>query len=273
MELTKSNYHSKDANREYYSASQVKSFLSCQYAAVVDLFGGRETLKTTSLLVGGFVDAHFSGEMEEFCEQNPEIFTRSGQLRSEYRKAQDIIERIESDKLAMMMLDGEKQSIFTGEIAGKPFKIKTDVILSAEQCVRVASEFPRMGWLMFEEGAIVDLKIMKDFAPLYRPGEGKMSFIEYWLYDLQGSIYQEIVKQSTGKKLPFLILSATKQDPPDINLFRVGQSEMDARLEALVGVMPDIDAVKTGKEEATRCENCVWCRASRILSGAMESME
>ena len=84
--------------------------------------------------------------------QNPEIFTKQGSLKAEYKKAEEIINRIESDEEFMRYLNGEKQVIKTGEIEGVPIKIKIDVL---------------------HDDKIVDLKIMKDFAPVWKDGEKK----------------------------------------------------------------------------------------------------
>ena len=272
MTLTASNYYSPEANASYYSVSQIKQFIECPSAAVASLRGDYVRPKTTALLVGGYVDAYFSGELEEFCQANPEIYTKQGRLKADFVKAQEIIARIEQDELAMMMLNGRKQEIVTGTIRGYPFKAKLDVLLDAEQCKAIAARFPNMGELIFADGAIVDLKIVKDFEPLYRPEEGRMHFINYWRYGLQGATYQELVRQQTGNKLPFFILAATKQDPPDIRLFGVPQADMDVQLDLMSSEMHSIDSIKQGKETAERCESCAWCRQSRVLTGAM-SME
>lgn len=269
MLLTPSNYYSPEANASYYSVSQIKQFLDCPSCAMAELRGDYVRPKTTSLLVGGFVDAYFSGEMEQFCKENPEIFTRKGVLKADFVKAEEIIARIERDELAMMMLGGEKQKIVTGQIDGYPFKAKLDVLLSGEQCRAIAERFPNMGELLFEDGAIVDMKIVKDFEPLYKPEEGRMHFITYWRYDLQAAVYQELVRKMTGRKMPFYIFAATKQDPPDIRLFRVDQADMDVQLDSLRRDLPDIDAIKKGKAIPERCESCAWCRHSRVLTGAM----
>lgn len=270
MVLSQSNYYSTEANASYYSVSQIKQFLDCPSCAMAQLRGDYVRNKTTSLLVGGFVDAYFSGEIEQFFKDNPEIFTKKGDLKSDFVKATEIIKRIKRDELAMMMLSGEKQKIVTGQIAGYPFKAKLDILLDRNQCRAIAERFPSMSELLFEDGAIVDLKIVKDYEPLYRPEEGRMHFITYWRYDLQGGTYQELVRQMIGKRYPFYILAATKQDPPDIRLFRVDQSEMDVQLNILKQELPEIDAIKRQETEPERCESCAWCRESRVLTGAME---
>ena len=269
MVLNQSNYYSPEANASHYSVSQIKQFIDCPSCAMAELRGDWIRPKTTSLLVGGYVDAYFSGEMEQFCEANPEIFTKRGDLKADFIKANEIITRIERDELAMMMLGGNKQEIVTGQIDGYPFKAKLDVLLDRYQCIEIAQSFPNMGELLFEDGAIVDMKIVKDFEPLYKQEEGRMHFITYWRYDLQGAVYQELVRQKLGKRLPFYILAATKQDPPDIRLFRVDQADMDVQLDSLRRDLPDIDAIKQGIAIPERCESCAWCRHSRVLTGAM----
>ena len=38
----------------------------------------------------------------------------------------------------------------------------------------------------YHEGAcIVDLKVMRDFEPVWKEGQGKLHFIEAWGYDIQ----------------------------------------------------------------------------------------
>ena len=268
MLLSNENYYSPEANRAYFSVSQIKRFLDCEAAAMAELKGLWVPEKTQALLVGGYIDAHFSRELDLFRAQNPEIYTKNGSLRAEYQQAETIIARLERDVLAMRMMDGERQHIVTGEIGGLPFKAKLDVLLSAEVVAGIGREYPGMSELMFAEGAIVDLKIMRDFKPIYKDGEGRQSWIEAWRYDLQMAVYQELMRQETGEKLPCYIIAATKEKVPDIGLFEVPQGILDANMEWLEEKLPHIGAVKQGNAEAERCEYCEWCRQSKVLTGA-----
>ena len=268
MLLSNENYYSPEANRAYFSVSQIKRFLDCEAAAMAELKGLWVPEKTQALLVGGYIDAHFSRELDLFRAQNPEIYTKNGSLRAEYQQAETIIARLERDVLAMRMMDGERQHIVTGEIGGLPFKAKLDVLLSAEVVAGIGREYPGMSELMFAEGAIVDLKIMRDFKPIYKDGGGRQSWIEAWRYDLQMAVYQELMRQETGEKLPCYIIAATKEKVPDIGLFEVPQGILDANMEWLEEKLPHIGAVKQGNAEAERCEYCEWCRQSKVLTGA-----
>ena len=69
MNLTAENYFSKEADREYLSVSQYKKFMGtlgrvgCEAEALACLNGEWEMKKTTSLMVGSYVDAHFEGRL------------------------------------------------------------------------------------------------------------------------------------------------------------------------------------------------------------------
>ena len=267
MILTAENYYSPVANEVYFSVSQVKRFLECESSALDEVLNPKPEKKTEPLLVGGYVDAYFAGELERFRAENPEIFKRDGALKAAYLRAEEIVSRITGDKMSMMMLEGEKQKILAGEICGAPFKIKPDVLLSAEQIRAVAARFPDMAQYMWEEGAIVDLKVVRDFEPLYRKEEGRLSFVEYWRYDLQLAAYQEIVRQKTGIRLPCFILAATKQDNPGLALIPIEQEMLDFNLEWLKQRMPRLIAVKKGEEEPDRCGECAHCRQTHVLKG------
>lgn len=269
MILTPANYYSLQANRAYFSVSQVNQFDACEACAMAELAGEYAKEKTAALLVGGYVDAHFSGELEAFKAENLEIFTKKGELRSEYQQAENIIARIERDALAIHMLSGEKQQIITGKIAGQPFKAKLDCWLEETSVHEIAKAFPEMAELLFSAGAIVDLKIVKDFAPLYRDGKGRLNFIEYWGYDLQMAVYQELKRQQIGEQVPCFILAATKERVPDLGLFQVPQSLMDANLVLLKDRLPHLTAVKDGRETAEACGICDHCKTVKELTGAV----
>lgn len=139
MILTAENYYSQEANLAYMSASQFKAFDRCEAAALAELGGEYIPPASTALLVGGYVDAWFSGELPLFQGQHPEIFKRDGTLKSEYIKAQSIIAKMEDDGLFSLLMGGRKQYIVVGEIAGIPFKGKLDSLLSARECMDINS--------------------------------------------------------------------------------------------------------------------------------------
>ena len=253
MILTKENYFSGEADTIYMSVSQYKQFKKCETKGMAMLERKWLIPKSTALLVGSYVDAHFEGSLDLFRAQNPEIFTQKGELKSQFRQAEDIINRIERDKLFMEYMSGEKQVIMTGDIFGVPFKIKIDSYLPDK---------------------IVDLKIMRDFEPIYVEGKGRVSFIEAWGYDIQAAVYQEIVKQNTGKQLPFYIAAATKEtDGADIQIIKMEQSELDVCLELMEDDVKRFALIKNGIIEPERCERCDYCKHTKVLTAPISSMD
>lgn len=244
--LTSDNYFDIENQIKYMSVSQFKAFEKCEAAALAEVMGDIERERTTALLVGSFVDAYFEGTLDVFKEKNPQLFKRNGELKSEYIQAETIIKRIERDPLFMFFLNGEKQVIMTGSIEGITVKVKID------------SYHP--------DKMIVDLKVMKDFKPIYVEEKGRLSWIEAWEYDLQGAVYQEIVRQNTGKRLPFFIAGATKEKEPDIDIIEIPQPYLDVELERFKENIIRYDGIKQGYFEPERCDKCDYCKATKVLS-------
>lgn len=253
MILTAENYFSDEANREYLSVSQYKDFcgtlgkVPCEAQAIAKLNGIWEQEKTTALMVGSYVDAHFEGSLNLFKAQNPEIFTKQGALKAEYKKAEEIINRIEQDEYFMKYMSGKKQVIMTGEIGGAKWKIKIDSYL--------------------QDVCITDLKVMKSIRETFWVRDsGYMDFIQNWGYDLQGAVYQEIVRQNTGKTLPFYIAAASKESEPDIEILYIDDAHLKEKLYEVVQNVPKILDLKNGEYEPVRCEFCNYCKHTKILS-------
>lgn len=256
MILTEENYYSPEANKEYLSVSQYKDFcgtigrLACEEQAMAKLEGKWEQERTVSLMVGSYVDSYFEGTLHDFKEKNPEIFTKSGKLKSEYQKAEEIIDRIKRDTLFMWFMSGEKQRIFTSEMFGGKWKVKLDSYLPGKM--------------------IVDLKIMKSLREAhYTKDYGMMDFISYWGYDIQAAVYQEVVRLCTGERLPFYIAAASKEKEPDIEIIQVPQSQMDARLTEVSNNTRKILMIKNGTIDPLRCECCDWCKHTKVLTKAI----
>lgn len=245
MILTNENYFSPEAQQEYMGVSQFKSFMACEAAALEELNGDFEREKSTALLVGSYVDAHFEGTLDIFRAQNPEIFTRQGTLKSEYKQAEYIIDRISRDEMFMKYMGGQKQVIKTGTIDGIPFKIKID------------SYHPGK--------AIVDLKIMRDFSPVYKNGQGRLNFIEAWGYDIQGAVYQAI----EGNNLPFYIAAATKEPEPDMGIFQIEQPYLNSAMEMVKANVTRFAELKQGIGVPIRCEHCDYCKRTKVLNKIM----
>jgi hypothetical protein len=234
--LTHENYYTPEANKIYMSVSQLKDFYTCEAMAMAKINGAWEMKQTTALLVGSYVDAYFDGSLPLFIAQHPEITKKDGCLKADYEQANQIISRIESDRLMMEYLSGEKQVIMTGDLFGCKWKIKID------------SKLPFM---------TVDLKVMRSLEPVM----GK-SFIEHWLYDVQMSVYQHI----RGERLPAYLAVATKEEYTDLAVISIPQWRLDECLQWVGKQVPRIQNVKSGNQPAERCEVCDYCHATKVLT-------
>lgn len=263
MELTNENYHGAEARMEYMGYSQFKDFLVCEKQALARAKGEIEDKSSSALLFGSYVDNYFSHEipMDVFVAKHPEMFTKQGALKSDFKNVETVIQTIEGDELLTKYLGGEHQVIMTGVIAGVKFKIKID------------SYHPNK--------VIVDQKIMKDMKDVWvetvdedgNKRNVKLDFVMAWRYDLEGAIYQEIERQNhlaqTGedRKLPFVLAVTTKEDAPDKELIEIDQDVLDAALREVVEKAPRFDAIKRGEIEPNGCGDCEVCRKEKKLTG------
>jgi hypothetical protein len=230
MKLTNDNYHGQEANTAFFSVSQYKDFMKCESLAMAKISGVYKEPLTRDLLVGSFVDAYFEGTLKQFMEEHPDVFTKKNTLRSEFRKANEIIGRVKQDALFMRFMSGEKQKIFTAEMFGVPWKIKMD-----SYCVGLC---------------ITDLKVVKNFKTL-----------PLWRYDIQGAVYQEVTRLNTEKRLPFYLAAATKEKVINFDIFQIPQDTLDFALSEICGNIERFAAVKGRKLEPISCGECDYCKS------------
>lgn len=266
-QVTAQNYFSPEIEAVYMGSTQFKGFQRCEAAELARLRGAYRREKTPALLVGGYVDAYFEGTLDRFKEENPGIFRRDGALRAELLQAETIIRRMEADGLYMLLMSGEKQVIRTGELAGVPFKIKMDSLLSPAACAAISRRFPAAAEAFgLGNGAIVDQKVVRSFADVWDETR-RVRWWKYWRYDLQGAIYQAV----EGRMLPFILAAGTKEEQPDLQAVYLRDQVLEAALAEVEALTPRFQAVKEGRERPRRCGRCAYCRATRRLSGILDA--
>ena len=246
MALTSKNYFSPRANRLYFSASQVKQFKKCEAMAMAEIQGKYSRPAGQAMMVGSYVDAALTGDLEAWKVEHPEILKRDGSLKAEFVQAQDMAERAMSDRVFREFLSGRHQSIMTGKIFGVPFKAKFDVL---------------------RKDRIVDLKTVRDMQPVYLPGQGRVDFATAWDWPLQMAIYQKMAEINGKGKLPCYLAVITKETPADIAVIQIEQERMDAELAWLEQTLPRYEAIKSGLIPPERCGQCAYCRETNKLTG------
>lgn len=260
--LTADNYYSLTANKEYCSVSQYKSFYGidgCEAKAMAEINGEFVRPTTSALLLGQYVDIALTepDKMDSFIEQHPELISSRGatvgQLKSEFKHADDMIDRVKKDAKLMKYLDGETQTVMTGNLFGLPFKIKMDVYIPHK--------------------AIVDLKTVESlYKGYYVPNRGRVTFVEYYDYVVQGSAYQEIVYQNTGERLPFYLVCVSKEPIPDIALVGIDNKTLYDRIygnelsEGIARECEQIMLLKRGEVKPIRCEHCAYCLPTKKIT-------
>lgn len=231
MKLNDDNYYSKESNEAFFSVSQYKDFCKCEAMALAKIRGEYEQPTTKAMLIGTLVDRWFEGTLEQLRQESPNIFyCCNGALRADFRKADQIIKRVQQDERFMQYMSGEKQKILTFEMFGAPWKMKMDSFVS-EICV-------------------TDLKVVQNFKSL-----------AFWRYDIQGAAYIEGVRIALGQGLPFYLAAVTKEAVPNFDIFQIDRPTLDMALREIEGNMPRFIAVKAGLEEPHYCGVCDYCKS------------
>lgn len=258
--LTEANYYTLEADNKYMSFHQYLNFVGgmvvqgCEAKAMAMLRGEYKEETTTAMLVGSYVDSYFEGTLDKFTADHPECFTQKGELKAPFKQAEKMIERCEKDPYFMSTLSGEKQVIMTGYLFGCEWKIKMDSYLPGK--------------------AIVDLKTSADIHRAWRVQDyGYVSFLEAYNYTKQMAVYQKVVEINTGKKLPCYISVVTKEDSPEIAVINIDQMTLDHALNEVEMNMASVLMVKSGEVEPFRCEKCDYCKATKVLKGAISYMD
>lgn len=254
--VTANTYYTEGANRRFMSVSQFKDFAKCEAMAMAKLNGEWVEPKSEALILGSYVDELLTGTKKSYAkfeeENHDAIYQKSGKMREAFVHATETVERIrKTQPLMMYLLKGRHQKIMTGEIEGVPFKIKMDSYKPGE--------------------FIADLKYMRSL----RSPNLFENIITYWGYDLQAAAYQEIVRQNTGKKLPFYFVVATKETPAHLEVGAISQENMDAALERIKANIVRFQRIKNGEIEPERCEDygCDYCTATKIIIDPIDTDE
>lgn len=249
MKLTNSNYYTNEANRAFWSTSLYKAFDKCEASGLAMVRGEYERPETDALLIGSYVDAYFANDLDGFMKRDGDkVFKKNGELYAKFTNANAMIDRVEREPVLMDYLKGEKQIIKTASMFGVPWKIKMDV---------------------YNGERIVDLKTVKDFEPIYKPGFGRVSWLEYWGYDVQGAIYQRVEQIASGREepLPFYIVAVTKETVPDVDLIQIPQHVLDVALAVVESKIDRFDWIKRGEIEPKRCGTCDYCKLTKQIQG------
>lgn len=268
MKLIEENYFSEEAEKFYTGSSQIKSFLDCEAKELAKIERRWEDKPNKALLVGSYVDAAVSETLDIFKAQHQELYTQKGTLKAEFQQADYIVERINRDELFKKYISGNHQTIMTAA-----YNSFTDTWYTEKEAMNLTHVDGNIIYIKikidsyFPDKAIVDLKCVKDFKPMWNENlKVKQNFIDYWKYPIQAALYQKVVEVNTGKKLPFFIAAVTKEDEPDIALLSIDQETLDNQLNFIKQILPRVNNIKLGIEKPMRCEKCDYCKFTKKLT-------
>lgn len=257
FQLTSDNYYYQESNQQFMSVSQFKSFQECEAAALAELKGEYSRPYSTALTVGSYIHSAFDSEeeLEKFIEENRHlIYQKSGKAKyKDFEQADTMIQTLKDDPMCMYALTGEKEVILTGEIGGIQWKIKVDN-------------------LNIEKRFFSDLKTTKSLYDRYwsyKYGERYVSFVHHYGYILQMAVYQEIIKQNTGKLLEPYIVAVTKETPPDKAIITFDPEDLQFEMDYVLAALPSVLEVKNGIREPMRCEKCAYCRSTKKINSVI----
>lgn len=273
MQITEANYFSKEVRNKYLDVSTFKDFVGtpakegCESRSLAALSGEYEEEKTTALLLGNLFDEMMLGTPESlimFKADNPELFSSrgptKGMLKSEFQIVNQMVDRCRQDSKFMKYLEGEHQKIMTGTLFGIDWRIKMDNYK--------------------EHKAIVDLKSTEDIRKsYYSPSSGRCNAFIYYDYILQAAIYQEIVFQNTGERLPFYFNCVSKQKVTDLDVIFVDNQTLHDRIygnDFYPGIANEVENIRllmNGDVGATSCNHCSYCLSKKKIERPIHFLE
>ncbi|HFR4576650.1 TPA: PD-(D/E)XK nuclease-like domain-containing protein [Streptococcus suis] len=260
--LTQDNYYD---DKDYMSVSRFKQYLECEAKALaLDTGKWIDERDQKPLIFGNYVHSYFESKEahEKFLEEHQsDIFSsrKPYGLLADYKLADKVIATLETDELFNNLYHGrkgdqvEKEMIVTGTIAGVPFKGKIDSINHTRNY-------------------IVDLKTMKTIygeewcQELKRKVPGAIANIINYNYHVQGAVYQELLRQMTGRSYRPLIVAVSKENEPDKEILGLDEETLSEGLEYVSERVSHIWDVVTGKIGPTKCGKCDYCRSKKKLN-------
>lgn len=260
FKLTDDNYFSKEASKLFMGVSQFKSFVpefgGCEAKAMAELNGTYESETSDAFLVGSYVHSHFEGSLNKFKSEHPKIFTQKGELKAQFKLANEMINTLETDEYVMAAFNkSNKEMIMTGELFGAPWKIKVDCLDKKNRI-------------------FIDLKTTRDFEKSWSDEyREKVNFVLQYNYLIQFAVYQEIIRQNTGEVYNPFLIAVTKQSPPDKAILSFSGVDFAKELKDIGAKMERVLKVKNGEVDPVRCGKCDYCRSTKKLYKVLHYME
>lgn len=271
MELTRDNYYTPEADREYMSCSQYQSFCECEAKAMAKIEGRWTDPDKEAFLVGNYFHTFFEGPEahEQFIRENFDKIFKTKVIKGKkgepdqtvvtgkyapYEQADKMIEVAQNDPLIKSLIDlpGENEKIMTGELWGVPWRIRLD-------------KYVPDGRMIIDWKTVANISELKWSEAMHE----KVTFIDAYGYMMRAAVYTEIEKQNahSAEDAPFIVVAISKQDYPDKEaLYLNHRQRYDYELEQIKKRLGMIQMIKAGRVKPKRCGCCDYCRATKVLT-------
>lgn len=252
MILTRDNYFSKEADMEYMSVSQWKLFYECEAKALATIQGQETATFKEAFLEGQLFEELVAGDAQTFMENHPELVSSrgatAGQLKAEFKKVVNAAERFNSQNFFTDIIKKcQKQVILTGEISGVKIKCAIDLFDP-------------------ETNSIYDIKCMKDFKEQWNSEEkAYMPWYYVYGYVMQLAVYRELVRQNFGEPKEIGLITATKEDEPNIAALSFSSDLLDLELDNFKLYLKRYDNIKKGLLKPDNCKCCDYCKSIKVI--------
>ena len=255
--LTQENYFSQEADLEYMSVSQYKSFKQCSSKTIALIKSETSAEEKESYLEGHLFETLIAGDIDLFMMQHPEMVSSrgatKGELKANFKKVVIAANKIKNQKFIMDIVNRcEKQVIMTGVINGVKVKCCADLLDK-------------------ETGNIYDLKCMANFNETWdKENKCYIPWYYYYGYVLQMAVYQEIARQNFGKNFETHLIAATKEDIPDMDAIHFDNNLLELELKEFSNNIVYYDKIKKGTELAIPCGTCDYCKSNKKIKDFRE---
>lgn len=234
--------------RDYVSFSTWNRYQECEAQALARDRGEVEFQVTDAMIVSKYVEAKLIGTEEdvaELYEEHPEIInSRTGKPKVAYRRAEAAVEQAKDDSTFMGLLKGNKQVKLEGEIDGVKVMGYADNI---------------------NDGRFIsDLKAMANINRVWDDEKRmRVSFVQAYNYAVQGYIYKELYKQSTGYDVDFYLVVMTKTDPSKRVIVAFDEDTMGDAEQLFRKSLSNILKLRAEEKAPVFCGQCDYCTANQ----------
>lgn len=269
--LTQENYYQ---DRTHLTNSRVKAYASCEARAAAIDHGVWEDLRDdTPLLLGNYVHSYFESpkaHQEFLAEHGDKLLSKTGKnkgkLKADFVIGDAMIKALDTDPSFGPLYHGYpgdeviKEMIVYGDIDGVPVKGKLDSV-------------------NLSRGYFVDLKTMRSIytkewneAMRTKVPAAANNILGYG-YHGQLALYQELLKQMTGRYFRPVIVAVSKEAVPDKEVLTIDEAWLAEGLEQVSQQLKRVWELVDGQAEPVKCGRCDYCRSVKTLGRVVSLSE